>query len=226
MDDEINYLLNETNQYFDTKIEKSDILSSWKGLRPLIKNVQNNATSNIVREHHIYQSKSNLITIAGGKWTTYRKMAEDVLNYVVEHKMLTFKKRCETKSYKVVGSKNIMNKITDEVSSQTFMMMVGLYGDKTFELLKIAKEEDGYEKINKNFLYIKAQIIYAVRNEYVQKPLDFMCRRIPLLLLNKKEALSSLIYVTSILATLFDWDEKKYIEELNSARDCIEQKRF
>ena len=105
-------------------------------------------------------------------------------------------------------------------------MLFSLYGSKAEDILYIAKNEDAYEKINNNFLYIKAMIIYSVRYEYVKKPLDFLLRRVPMLLLNKKESLSSLEYITSVISSCLKWNKKRYEQELYITRDIIQKGSF
>ena len=82
-EEDIEYLLRHLKIYFDLKIDKSEILSQWCGIRPLVAPDENADTSSIVREHEIRENKSGLINIIGGKWTTYRKMAEEVVDYVI-----------------------------------------------------------------------------------------------------------------------------------------------
>ena len=77
---EIEYLLKEVNNYFEKHLTKEDILSSWSGIRPLVKS-DKSSTEQMVREHIILKSKNDLISIAGGKWTTYRKMAEYLVSF-------------------------------------------------------------------------------------------------------------------------------------------------
>lgn len=224
--EEITYLLNEINRYFDTLINLSDVLSSWKGIRPLVNSNSKTKTSNIVREHYICKSKSNLITIAGGKWTIYRKMAEDVLDFAINNELLTFKKVCETKNHKVVGSQKSITIEAKNISSDQYSMLNNLYGDQMSKVLEIAKEENAYEKISENCLYIKAQIMYSVRFEYVKRPLDFLSRRTPILLLNIKVAMSCLEYVTKVISEMLLWDKTKYLEELENAKVKIKESRF
>ena len=108
-DKDVEYIIRHLEIYFDMKIDKSEILSSWCGLRPLIAPDENADTSNIVREHEIRTNKSGLISIIGGKWTTYRKMAEQLVDHVykVQNKE---KQKCITKKLKLVGSKNLDKK--------------------------------------------------------------------------------------------------------------------
>lgn len=80
LEEEIEFILHHANRYLDANIERKDILSMFAGLRPLVKRSNAQKTSVLSRDHIMLVSASNLITITGGKWTTYRKMAEDVVN--------------------------------------------------------------------------------------------------------------------------------------------------
>ena len=100
---EMEYLLKEVNNYFEKHLTKEDILSSWSGIRPLVKS-DKSSTEQMVREHIILKSKNNLVSIAGGKWTTYRKMAEDLVDFLIKNRFLEKQKKCETKKYKLFGN--------------------------------------------------------------------------------------------------------------------------
>jgi glycerol-3-phosphate dehydrogenase len=80
LDEEVAFILMHFNEYATSKISRKDILSVFAGLRPLVKTSNKTSTSLASRDHTIIVSKSNLITITGGKWTTYRKMAKDAVN--------------------------------------------------------------------------------------------------------------------------------------------------
>ena len=97
------YLLKEVNNYFEKHLTKEDILSSWSGIRPLVKS-DKSSTEQMVREHIILKSKNNLVSIAGGKWTTYRKMAEDLVDFLIKNRFLEKQKKCETKKYKLYNN--------------------------------------------------------------------------------------------------------------------------
>lgn len=97
-DEEIKYLLDEVNIYFTKPLKKEDILSSWSGIRPLIKSANKSNTQEIVREHLIISSKNGLISIAGGKWTTYRKMAQDMMDFLVDKNYLEKENHVKQKS--------------------------------------------------------------------------------------------------------------------------------
>ncbi len=113
-EEEIDFVINNFNQYSSDQITKADILSVFAGLRPLVK-VQNiHSTADLLRDHTIVKSKSGLITIAGGKWTTYRKMAKDVIRKAIYVGKLD-RKRCKTKHLKLIGKYISDEKIPDEL---------------------------------------------------------------------------------------------------------------
>jgi glycerol-3-phosphate dehydrogenase len=84
--DDINFIVNEVTNYLDPviKVRKSDVLAAWSGIRPLIRNPASTNTEELVRNHIVMVSQSNLVTIAGGKWTTYRQMAEETVNEAIK----------------------------------------------------------------------------------------------------------------------------------------------
>lgn len=84
--DDINFIVNEVTNYLDPviKVRKSDVLAAWSGIRPLIRNPASTNTEELVRNHIVMVSRSNLVTIAGGKWTTYRQMAEETIDEAIK----------------------------------------------------------------------------------------------------------------------------------------------
>ncbi|HKR28014.1 MAG TPA: glycerol-3-phosphate dehydrogenase/oxidase, partial [Acidobacteriaceae bacterium] len=87
-DEEIEYLLGHIAPYLEKRVQRSDVLAVFSGLRPLVHGTSAK-TSQLSREHTIEMSRTGLITIAGGKWTTYRRMAQDTVDFAIRHKMLT-----------------------------------------------------------------------------------------------------------------------------------------
>ncbi len=221
---DIEYLLRHIKRYFSVDVKKSDILSSWAGLRPLVLPSTSKSSKEIVREHTIEISKSNLITITGGKWTTYRKMAEEVMDVIAENYSRKNLHTCKTKDYKLVGSRGDLSKIKDKLDKlnlekEVCEHLLRTYGDSALEVLKY--DEFGYEKIVEEYPILKAEILYCVDNEFVKKPLDFLVRRVDLALIDVRSAKKSLKVVTKVLQTRFGWDEEKYLEEFEKALDIL-----
>ena len=214
-DSDVDYLLEHVNKYFDVNITKKDILASFCGLRPLVDLNHDEKSAELVREHIIEKLDSGLITIVGGKWTTYRNMAEEVVN------MLT-NTPCKTINFKLAGShtkispKELINYGLDEKTSER---LIKLYGDNALKIASMAKNEVGYDFIDDKYHILKAELIYTIRHEYVKKPLDFIIRRANLGLIDKNESIKTVKKVSDILAKElgydYDFSENLYNESIN-----------
>lgn len=107
-EEDIRWVLDEVRSYLapDIKVRRGDVLSAWSGLRPLVRNPGASSTEGLVRNHMIHVSESGLLTIAGGKWTTYRAMAEETVDMAVKEFGLEGKVKsgCVTDRLRLVGS--------------------------------------------------------------------------------------------------------------------------
>ncbi len=207
---DIDYLLKHLEIYFDLKIDKKEILSSWSGIRPLVSPEKNKSTSSIVREHIIKKSNSGLVSIIGGKWTTYRKMAEEVVDYVICEYGLKNKK-CKTKKLKLVGSENFTKELkVGSLDEKTSKHLIHMYGDKANEVFKCISK---VEKLHPNYSYINAEVIYCIKEEFVKKPIDFLVRRSNIALIDIQGAKEMLDKVLVLMQNELNWDDEKVQNE-------------
>lgn len=217
-EDDIEYILRHLKIYFDLDVSKDEILSSWCGIRPLVRPEDTQDTSNIVREHEIRESKSGLISIIGGKWTTYRKMAEQLVDYVFENRE-SKKIKCITKKLKLIGSKNLnKNYSTNRVDSTTNQYLISQYGDQVEKLLTSIDE---IKFLKKGHPYTNAELIYTIREEFVQKPMDFLVRRCNVGLIDTKTSLDILNEVIQIMKIELSWSEEKAEIEKKEALELL-----
>ncbi len=200
---DIDYILMHLTIYFDINISKKDILSSWVGLRPLVIGNTSENTKEIVREHFVEVSRSNLISIVGGKWTTYRKMAEDTLDTLIQHNQQLSLKKCKTKKYKLIGNqldtkefKIKLDNLNLEEDLKTYLLET--YGD---QIIKVSSyiEKIGYHKLHPNYLISTAEVYYCIDHEFVQTANDFLIRRINLGLIDNQASKQCLEEVTNII---------------------------
>jgi glycerol-3-phosphate dehydrogenase len=217
-------------KYFDIKIEKSDILSSWCGLRPLVSLEHTENTKEVVREHYIEVSKSSLISIAGGKWTTYRKMSEEVVDKVDSILKLDGIKDCKTQEYKLVGSHIDLDSVKKSIQAECKDSAIcehlyKTYGANSFEVLEYAKKY-GFNRLHENYDIIEAEVYYALEHEFIKKPLDFLVRRVCLGLIDMEVSKNILYKVSDIMKNHFSWDEKRLEDEINLAISHIEENRL
>ena len=176
-DSEIDYLIETINPFLSKPIGKEDILSIFSGLRPLISE-KAATTAKISREHRIDVSRSGLITIAGGKWTTYRRMAEDTLDFAISRGLLT-EARCITKELRLHGAP------TEAVDAGS----LSRYGTDAVRVRDLISAGVSLAtKLDDELPFIQAEVIFAVRQEMARTVEDVLSRRTRALLLNARAA--------------------------------------
>ena len=178
-DDEIAFLLETVNPFLAQTIGREDILSVFSGLRPLVTGEQS-TTSKISREHHIDVSASGLVTVAGGKWTTYRRMAEDALRFAAE-KGLVERRTCVTRETPLHGAHKT------DLTGDAYRAE---YGSDAGVLDTLVAGEPGLEELfDPKLPYALAQAVFAVRYEMARTLEDVLSRRTRALLLDVQATL-------------------------------------
>ncbi len=212
---EIDYLLRHVTRYFNLQVEKSDIKSVWSGLRPLVSDPKATDTAKLARDHVIEVSDDGLLTIAGGKWTTYRKMALDTVDHAIKtFSLAASKPTCQTEDLPVVGSADYDEKGDLELSKK-FGLAADLaaylnrtYGDQAEQVTILAKEGGG-ARLVENHPVLEAEILYAVRYELAERVIDVLARRMPLALLDTEATRVAVPRVLEIMAEELGWDQQR-----------------
>ncbi|EQB37922.1 hypothetical protein M948_04975 [Virgibacillus sp. CM-4] len=221
---EVTYLLGCLHDMFpDVNLKEEDITSSWAGIRPLI-GEQEKSPSELSRHDEIFESDTGLVTIAGGKLTGYRKMAERVLAHI-EAKTTTKSNGTNTTSVKLSGGKFDSSEEINQyarklhgmyhdlkLTEKEIMDYVLRYGSNTEKLLKLISELDSiYAK--KEERDVLAELHYTLQFEMVASLADFYDRRTSYLLFDLEKVKRSLPYVTQEMATILHWDKEREEEE-------------
>lgn len=190
MEDEINFILATADNYLNPAPKREDILSIYAGLRPLAAPKDNEeSTKEISRDHKLIHSASGLITITGGKWTTYRKMAEETVNMAISVGKLK-DVPCRTKHLPIHGS-------TPDVYHEHW----NLYGKDYQAIQQLIQENEGLrEHLVEGYEYNAAEVVWACRYEMIRKVEDFLARRCRLLLLDAKAAKQAAPKVAALMA--------------------------
>ncbi len=202
---EIEFLLKHAARYLEKDPTREDILSIYAGQRPLIK-AEGKSTAALSRDHVITISKSGFITIAGGKWTTYRKMGEDVINKAISVGGLPFR-ACITAKLHLHGYQKGLD-LADHWS---------LYGTDAKEIKRLIRNNKKLSEIIAPHLpYCAAEVVWAVRHEMARSVEDVLARRTRTLFLDAKAAIEAAPFVARILAKELKksaaW-QKKQIQE-------------
>ncbi len=193
---EIDFILQHAAEYLAKDPTRKDVKSVFAGLRPLVKAGNSKNTASISRDHYLLVSKSGLVTITGGKWTTYRRMAEETVN----HAMLVaglIERECVTKNLQIHGwLKNFDKKDPLHV-----------YGTDAVHIRKLAQTQPQYcQRLHADLPYIRAEVIWSVREEMARTVEDFLSRRSRALLLDARASIEMAPEVARLMAEELGYD--------------------
>ncbi len=190
---EISFILSEAGRYLAKRPTESDVLSCYAGLRPLVKAGAAGSTASISREHTVLISSSGLVTITGGKWTTYRKMGEDCVNRVTE-----------IGGFSPVPSRTAALALHGSSSdAKTFLppAHLAVYGTDRKKVESLAASEAGLGALlDAQLPYLQAEVVWAAREEMARTVEDVLARRTRALLLDSSAAVKAAPRVAEILA--------------------------
>ncbi len=178
LEEEVEFLLRHAARYLTEDPERSDVLSVFAGLRPLVGAPDGDDTASLSRDHTLHVSSSGLVTITGGKWTTYRKMAEDTVDQVAVLAGLELVE-CPTRDLPVHGY---------HVNADRFGHFAS-YGSDAVEIEELIQDEPGLgERLHPDLPYLWVEVVWAARHEMARTVDDVLARRTRAILLNARAA--------------------------------------
>ena len=197
LEEEIDFIMRTAAKYLTKAPTRKDVLSVFAGLRPLAAPESGSSkTKEISRSHKLIVSESGLITITGGKWTTYRRMGEDTVDKAIEVGGLSPSPN-KTKTLQIHGSKADVDR-NDHLY---------VYGSDKAALLELAEENPEWkEKLHPRMPYLKAEVIWGVRYEMARRVEDILARRVRALFLDARAAIDMAPIVAALMAKELDKD--------------------
>lgn len=223
--DDIEYIVRALNANLSTEISSSDITAVWAGLRPLVKQVNADdgtgragkaaRTADLSRRHLVQSTGNGIITVTGGKLTTYREMAEDTVDLAVkELKRIDPRARhgrCRTRRHRLHGS----SRATPRAKSSRSLHLFHRYGtDATAIEGLIATQPTLAETMIEGLPYVWAEVVFAVQHEMAITLEDVLSRRTRALLLDRRSALDAAPAVARMMAGFLGWDEERITREV------------
>lgn len=197
-EDEIDFVLETAAPYLAKPPARSDILSMFAGIRPLVKADSAGSTAALSRDHTLHIAPSGLLTITGGKWTTYRHMAEDCVNHAATLAKLD-ERPCATRELRIHG----FHSDAREFGPLHF------YGADAPGIGDLIRERPAYlERLHPRFDYCAAQVAWAARHEMARTVEDVLSRRLRAILLDARAAVEMAPKVAAILAAELGKDER------------------
>lgn len=232
---EIQWILKEASKYLNPELvcRRSDVLSAWCGVRPLAED-PNAAEGEGSRDHVIcHHKESGVVWISGGKWTTYREMAEEVIDKAIQvhelHPLQSTQSR--TREISLIGSHGFSNllpvRLVQEygIAESVAARLAKAYGGRAFEVMRIERDElqrtGRGVRLTPGYPILEAEIIYACRHDWAVHAEDFLARRTRLAFLNKDVALSCIPRVVSVMAKELKWNEARQAEETQLCLDFL-----
>ncbi|MFC6098845.1 glycerol-3-phosphate dehydrogenase/oxidase [Olivibacter domesticus] len=209
LDTEIDFILNTAGEYLNRKPTRNDALSIFAGLRPLAAPTDDKeSTKEISRDHKLIVSDEDLITITGGKWTTYRKMAEETVNQAIKTGQLP-PAPCKTVNIKIHGAEN-----------QTAQGHWAVYGSDAEPIKSLIIDDDRLaQQLHPRHAHIGAEVVWAVRHEMARTVEDVLARRMRILFLDARAAIEMAPKVAQLMSDELHKDDSWIRQQIASFND-------
>jgi glycerol-3-phosphate dehydrogenase len=207
--DDIDYVLRAVNASLTTSVTADDITGVWAGLRPLVKAEASGRTADLSRNHALHRSPNGVLTITGGKLTTYREMAEDTVDAALQRLGRTA--RCRTKRLRLLGAGR--RPAPDGSLDAHLASRYGSLADEVRSL--VAADPSLGEPLVPGHAHLRAEAVYAARHEMATTLDDVLTRRTRLRLFDRAATVDAAPAVAELLARELGWDAAETVRQLN-----------
>ena len=211
--DDISYVLKALNASITTGVTEADITGVWAGLRPLVKSASSGRTADLSRRHKVGRSASNVISVTGGKLTTYREMAEDTVDEACE--ILGVRHRSTTKRMPLLGGDGYRPKASDDQPK-----LGDRYGTLADDVRALITQDARLaEPLVPGLPYIKAEAVYAARAEMAVTLDDVLSRRTRARLFDRPASVAAADDVARLIADDMGWDDTEVERQVADFRN-------
>ena len=229
--EDVQYILDQANRVLEPKLSADEIIGVYAGLRPLVANNKNATTTKLSREHTVDRPAAGFVSIAGGKYTTYRVMGKDVVDRaVIELRRLT--QESVTEKLPLVGADGYFaleqqkERIAQEsgLEVETVTHLLNRHGSLISEILEIIEEQPKLAaKLDANLPYIKAEIVYATSHEGARSVDDVISRRTRLSFEAVNHGVHLADEVAALIAPVLGWSAKERKESIAQYMELVER---
>jgi glycerol-3-phosphate dehydrogenase len=229
--EDVDYILNEANRVLKPKIKREDIIGVYAGLRPLVSNNKNSSTTKLSREHTVDRPVPGFISIAGGKYTTYRIMGKDAVDLAV-NELRRITSDSVTDKLPAVGADGYHALVQQSaqiadlygVTEECVIHLLNRYGSLISEVLEIVKRDSKMsERIDSSLPYIKAEIEYAASHEGARSVDDVISRRTRIAFESRDHGRSIAPEVATIISSVLGWGLKERRASVSSYLALIDR---
>jgi len=243
--EDVTYLLEASNSYFpECQLTPEDVIATWAGVRPLISEEDSEDESSVSREHDVRVRLDGLITIAGGKLTTYRRMAAEVVGEAIGWLRLTnrlpeIRKRGETDIEPLPGAvgwpedddhqkiaQQIRERAGSAISEESALLLANSYGMSGLDIADlVVKDASLGQVLVKGRPEIVAQVTYAVEKELAVTIRDALIRRTQIFFRNEEQGLHCVEKVADVMGVLLDWSDERRSQEISAYKEEVDRSR-
>ena len=219
------YLLAHVNRHLARPLAASDVRSAWCGLRPLVRDPHRRGTAALARSHVIAESASGLVSVLGGKWTTYRRIAADAITHLEAHHGLRAGPAAAAEEVPVLGATGYTPSLAPAVA-HTYGLAEDVaehlahnYGERMRAVAALVATPIGGRRLAAGWPYLEAEVIWGVREEMAQRVMDTLSRRLRLAFLDQRAAARAVPRVAAIMADELGWDDRRRAAEEAAAHE-------
>ncbi len=215
--EDIDYVLRAANASLATPLTERDVLGTWAGLRPLVRRATSARTADLSRRHTVDRSASGVVTVAGGKLTTFRQMAEDTVDEVCD--LLGVRARCRTRRLPLLGAEGYVAGDADD-------HLGGRYGSEAGAVRALCAEDPSLAgPLVPGLPYLRAEAVYAARHEMVVTLDDVLSRRTRARLLLRDASAAAAAEVADLLAPELGWSAAETERQVAAYRAAVAHER-
>jgi glycerol-3-phosphate dehydrogenase len=221
---DVEYLLKALNRAISEPVTTADVTGTWAGLRPLLAGATNERTADLSRRHGVRVSTSGVITVTGGKLTTYRRMASDTIDQV--GRVLGHRTRARTKHLLLVGADGFQAPPATPEPASLHEHLAGRYGTEAEAVLALIREDPAWrEALVPGLPYVRAEAIHAARHEMARTLDDLLSRRTRSRLLARDASRAAADDVARLVAPELGWDATRIRHEVEAFRQACDRER-
>ncbi len=229
--EDVQYILDQANRVLEPKLKSEDILGVFAGLRPLVANNSKSATTKLSREHTVDRPAPGFVSLAGGKYTTYRVMAKDAvdlavldLRRIVSDSVTEKLPLIGADGYFALEQQVVQIASENNLSEATVRHLLDRYGSLISEILEIvAADESMAERLIPDLPYIKAEILHAASHEGALSVEDVLLRRTRISFEASDSGLSAANEVAEIIGNVLQWSAADRKESVQAFAQVIQE---
>jgi len=221
--DDVAYLLRALNFAIEEPVTTDDVVATWAGLRPLLRSAATERTADLSRRHGVRVSESGVITITGGKLTTYRRMAADTVDQA--SRVLGRRTRCRTKNIAIIGAESYAAP-AETMEPSLHEHLTGRYGTESQAVLDlVADDPELGAALVPGLPYLRAEAVHAVRHEMARTLDDILSRRTRARLLARDASAAAAESVAMLIGPELGWDADESARQVEAYRAAVTHER-